>query len=240
MRLGFFLKRGAALDPAQRRSRASPRWPRCSSRCWCSASSSRSCRRPPARPTRCAAACSLDVYMQRDATSSDLERVRRAHQRRHAARQEGRVRLQGAGLQAGAKNNPEAYKLLGSNPLPDTFRVTPDDPDNIGSILDALAPRNAAGGTRQVVDPAIERCATSKDETDKILTATQAREAGDGRRSTSLLVLAIGAADLEHDPAVAVLAPPRGRGDEARRRDRLVHPLAVHDRGRRARRARRR
>ncbi len=46
--------------------------------------------------------------------------------------------------------------------------------------------------------------------------------------------------DLEHDPAVAVLAPARGRGDEARRRHRLVHPLAVHDRGRRPRRARRR
>ena len=27
-----------------------------------------------------------------------------------------------------SKRNPEAYELLGSNPLPDTFRVTPDEP----------------------------------------------------------------------------------------------------------------
>ena len=50
--------RGAARAQAQRRSRASPRWPPCSSPCSCSASSSRSCRPPPAPPTRCAAAWS--------------------------------------------------------------------------------------------------------------------------------------------------------------------------------------
>ena len=43
---------------------------------------------------------------------------------------EGRVRLQGAGAARGeGQRNPEAYQLLGSNPLPDTFRVTPKDPD---------------------------------------------------------------------------------------------------------------
>ena len=31
------------------------------------------------------------------------------------------------------RRNPEAYELLGSNPLPDTFRVTPGEPDNIGA-----------------------------------------------------------------------------------------------------------
>ena len=37
--------------------------------------------------------------------------------------------------------NPEAYELLGSNPLPDTFRITPNDPDNIVDIRDAIACR---------------------------------------------------------------------------------------------------
>ena len=38
------------------------------------------------------------------------------------------------------RRNPEAYELLGSNPLPDTFRVTPDKPDNALELRDALAP----------------------------------------------------------------------------------------------------
>ena len=44
------------------------------------------------------------------------------------------------------KRNPEAYELLGSNPLPDTFRVTPDKPDDIAKIRDALAPLAPRGG----------------------------------------------------------------------------------------------
>ena len=35
----------------------------------------------------------------------------------------------------------------------------------------------------------------------------------------------------QHDPPLDLRAPPRGRGHAARRRDRLVHPLAVRDRG---------
>ena len=38
------------------------------------------------------------------------------------------------------------------------------------------------------------------------------------------------AADREHDPALDLLAAARDRGDEARRRDELVHPRPVHDR----------
>jgi hypothetical protein len=39
----------------------------------------------------------------------------------------------------------------------------------------------------------------------------------------------------QHDPALDLHPPPRGRGDAPGRRDPLVHPLAVHDRGRRRR-----
>jgi cell division transport system permease protein len=114
----------------------------------------------------------LDVYMQRDATSSDLERVRRRinDDTPHVKKVEFVSKAQA--YKEESKNNPEAYKLLGSNPLPDTFRVTPDDPDNIGSILDALAPRNAQGH-RQVVDQSIELVRNKKNETDKILTVTK-------------------------------------------------------------------
>ena len=47
---------GAARPGAQLRARRSPRCSPCCSRRWCSACSSRSCRPPPAPPTRCATA----------------------------------------------------------------------------------------------------------------------------------------------------------------------------------------
>src|SRR4051795_1801252 len=113
----------------------------------------------------------LDVYMQRDATSSDLERVRRriADNTPHVKKVEYVSKAQA--YKRESARDPEAYRLLGSNPLPDTFRVTPDNPDNIGAILNSLAPRNPQG-QRQVVDQSIERLRNEKNQTDKILTVT--------------------------------------------------------------------
>jgi cell division transport system permease protein len=70
------------------------------------------------------------------------------------------------------KRNPEAYELLGTNPLPDTFRVTPDQPGNVGKLRDALAPVTPSG-ERTVVDPAIDEVKNRRDETTKILSATR-------------------------------------------------------------------
>ena len=63
--------------------------------------------------------------------------------------------------QAERKRNPKAYDLLGSNPLPDSFRITPVKPDEIGKIKDALAPAAPGGGT-SVVDPAIDEIRTAR------------------------------------------------------------------------------
>jgi len=38
------------------------------------------------------------------------------------------------------------YDLLGANPLPDTFRIYPDKPDNISKVRNALAPLSPSGG----------------------------------------------------------------------------------------------
>ena len=114
----------------------------------------------------------LDVYMQRDATTSDLARVRAriSNDTPHVKKVEFVSKAQA--LKQESAKNPEAYKLLGSNPLPDTFRVTPDNPDNIGAILNSLAPRNPQG-QRQLVDQSIERLRNEKNQTDKILTVTK-------------------------------------------------------------------
>ena len=70
------------------------------------------------------------------------------------------------------KRNPEAYQLLGSNPLPDTFRVTPTKPDDIAKLRDALSPQSPSGG-RTVVDPAIDEVRNREEDTNKILSATR-------------------------------------------------------------------
>jgi cell division transport system permease protein len=70
------------------------------------------------------------------------------------------------------KKHPDAYALLGSNPLPNLFRVTPNDPDKIDAIVDRLAPVDPATGKRKPQLAAIDELRNRRDETDKILSAT--------------------------------------------------------------------
>ncbi|HEY6891837.1 MAG TPA: permease-like cell division protein FtsX, partial [Solirubrobacter sp.] len=75
-------------------------------------------------------------------------------------------------LKTEKKRNPKAYELLGSNPLPDSYRITPVKPDDIGKIKDALAPQAPGGGTT-VVDPAIDEVKNREEDTNKILSVTR-------------------------------------------------------------------
>ncbi len=70
------------------------------------------------------------------------------------------------------KKDPEAFDLLGSNPLPDTFRVTPEDPDAVLEIKSDLAPV-AAGGGRTPVDGSIDEVRDRREDTTKILQVTR-------------------------------------------------------------------
>jgi cell division transport system permease protein len=70
------------------------------------------------------------------------------------------------------KKHPEAYQLLGDNPLPNLFRVTPSDPDKIDAIVDRLAPINVKTGKRTPQLTAIDEVRNRRDETSKILSAT--------------------------------------------------------------------
>ncbi len=88
------------------------------------------------------------------------------------------------------KQNPEAYELLGSNPLPDTFRVTPSSPGDVGKLRDALAPVTASG-ERGVIHPAIEEVKNRRDETTKILTATRVVKLSIGLLAALLILASI-------------------------------------------------
>src|SRR5215213_7489491 len=72
----------------------------------------------------------------------------------------------------GAANEIRGYRLLGRNPLPDTLRIVPRDPGQIGQIADALEPKGPSGA-RAPVDPAIDQVKNRRDETSKILSATR-------------------------------------------------------------------
>ncbi|MDQ3468604.1 MAG: ABC transporter permease [Actinomycetota bacterium] len=114
----------------------------------------------------------VDVFLTTKATDADVERVRRTltEDTRHVGNVEFVSKKDAYAEER--KRNPEAYELLGSNPLPDTFRVTPDKPENIGALRDTLAPVTPSG-ERTVADPAIDEVKNRRDETTKILSATR-------------------------------------------------------------------
>jgi cell division transport system permease protein len=114
----------------------------------------------------------LDVYLKDGATPTDIGRVRTVLTQRTDHVKKIQFVSKEQAFKTERAKNPEAYDLLGANPLPDTFRVTPDNPDNINQLRDELSPQTPSGG-RTVVDPAIDEVKNRKDETSKILTATR-------------------------------------------------------------------
>ncbi len=114
-----------------------------------------------------------DVYLKSDAKQADVDRVKRIieTQAPHVGSVQFVSKQQALGAEREAGRG-DYYDLLGSNPLPDTFRVTPDEPDNIGQVRDALAPRSPSGG-RTVIDPAIDEVRNREEDTAKILSVTR-------------------------------------------------------------------
>ena len=113
----------------------------------------------------------VDVYLVRDAAQSDIARVRSTLLDTNGVKRVEFVSKQEA-YQQQRQKDPEAFKLLGSNPLPDTFRVTPENPDDVLKIASALAPE-AAGGGNTPIDRAIDEVRTRRDDTSKILQVTR-------------------------------------------------------------------
>jgi cell division transport system permease protein len=112
-----------------------------------------------------------DVYLKSSATQADIDRVRTIiDQAAHVGNVEFVSKEQA--YREESKRNPDAYKLLGSNPLPDTFRVTPDKPQNIGLVRNALSPLAPAGG-RVPIDESIDEVRNREEDTNKILSATR-------------------------------------------------------------------
>ncbi len=112
----------------------------------------------------------VDVFLRTDATTADVARVRRELLGLPNVKTLQYVSKQQAFAQQ-SKLDPQAYQLLGSNPLPDTFHVIPNNPSNVLSVLSSLTPRGSGGATT-MIDPAIQSVSNKRADTKKILEVT--------------------------------------------------------------------
>ena len=109
----------------------------------------------------------LDVYVKADASPADRSEVQRTLEGTANVKSVEFISKNEALEELGRKiETDEAIELLGTNPLPDLFRVTPEDPDRLDVIEDSLM----AGGRPALAG--IDDVKNREGETDKILSAT--------------------------------------------------------------------
>ncbi len=107
----------------------------------------------------------VDVYMQINATAAQDARVQRelrglSHVKRVVFESKEQA------YKAYYKQDPAAFQLLSSNPLPDTFHIYPTNASDALAIRGALMP----GG--KMLDPAIASVSNHRDDTKKLLEVT--------------------------------------------------------------------
>lgn len=107
----------------------------------------------------------VNVYLKADAKPADVTAVRAQLDRVDGVGNVEFVSKEKA-YERESKRDPQAYALLGSNPLPDTFRVTPDNPDDVGKLKNDLAAELKA-------NPMVDLVRDRRDDTTKILQATR-------------------------------------------------------------------
>ena len=110
----------------------------------------------------------VDVYMKTNATAADDARVR-GKLLRTAHVESVQFVSKAAAYKQQSAQDPQAYALLGSNPLPDTFHVIPDKPGNVLAVQSALA---GGGGSSGTIDPMIASVSNKQRDTKKILEVT--------------------------------------------------------------------
>jgi cell division transport system permease protein len=108
----------------------------------------------------------VGVYLKDGSTASDISRVSQLLHRQtpHVKKVQFVSKAQAFAQQS--KADPAAYAIVDSNPLPDSFRVTPDKPDNVNAVRLALM----KGATP--IDASIATVSNRQADAQKILTAT--------------------------------------------------------------------
>jgi cell division transport system permease protein len=126
-----------------------------------------------------------DVYLKNSATAADRAEVKQKLEGTAGVKSVDYISKEQALAELGHKvaDVNDKMKLLGTNPLPSLYRVTPDDPDKLKSIVAEIAP----GGHPQLA--AIDEVRNRESDTDKILSATGLVK-GLGAVMAGLLILA--------------------------------------------------
>ena len=116
----------------------------------------------------------VDVFIKEDATRSERAQLKRGIENTSNVKSVQYI-SKADGLKRAERKNPRAFKegaaLLGRNPLPDTFRIVPANPDRVEAIVNRLAPRGR-DGARQPQLSGIGEVRNREDDTQKILSAT--------------------------------------------------------------------
>jgi len=116
----------------------------------------------------------VDVFIKDGATKSERAQLKRGIENTANVRTVQYI-SKAEGLERAERKNPHAFRegaaLLGRNPLPDSFRITPADPGRVEAIVDRLAPRGN-DGERQPQLSGIDEVRNREDDTEKILSAT--------------------------------------------------------------------
>ena len=111
----------------------------------------------------------VDVYVKESATQVEQDELKQALEATTNVKSVEFI-SKGEALARAEEKNPRAFRegaeLLGSNPLPASFRVTPEDPDRLGEIVQSLEQN------RQPQFAAIDEVRDREEDTDKILSAT--------------------------------------------------------------------
>jgi cell division transport system permease protein len=127
----------------------------------------------------------VDAYLKNDVTESDRVEVQRELEGTPGVKSVEYISKDEALRELGRKVNDaeDKIELLGSNPLPSLFRITPEDPDELKAIVAQIAP----GGTPRL--DAIDDVQNRESDTGKILSATGLVK-GLGAVMAGLLILA--------------------------------------------------
>jgi cell division transport system permease protein len=146
----------------------------------------------------------LDVYVTPDASPAERSELERALETTANVKSVDYISKSEALEELGRKvtDTDEKIELLGVNPLPDLFRVTPEDPDQLEVIEESLV----VGGKPQLT--AVDDVRNREGETDKILSATALVKA-----------LAVGLAGLLVFASIALVANTIRLSIFARRRE---------------------
>jgi cell division transport system permease protein len=107
----------------------------------------------------------VDVFLKNGTTQAAIDQTRRTIEATPNVKKVEFISKEDA-LAKEQKRNKDAYQLLGRNPLPDSLRITPADPDGVNAIVARLAP----GGKPRLAT--IDDVRNREEDTNRILSAT--------------------------------------------------------------------